>query len=219
MLTVTEARAIRPRVQAQLVQTFGKGDNNNVGRCPHFLERFYLITPFALRKLDKDTDLLSRLERHFTQTDRLSRELGEELQAKGLAVTVFGPEGKPIFYSLSGTNRPEQALLAEMQAEIASNPTIADVSVFTKGLYGIELEDQSKRFDFPAGAIPAGNLDQLLDPRRKIGANLAAQGIKRIIILPFTAHPYKVEQTGDTLSVPVILLDGDSVMLDVLLQL
>ncbi|OGC05673.1 hypothetical protein A2230_03320 [candidate division WOR-1 bacterium RIFOXYA2_FULL_36_21] len=152
-------------------------DVKNVLSFPNVLRMFYLITPHALCVLDKDPALLMKLDDNFASTRVLSKELAMAIASKSLDIHTFGDDENPVFYSLSGTNKPELALLNEMGMDFTQNPTLEDISLCTEVLCGIKVASSE-----PLSPYQLKRLNQIFNPQYNILPLLTKRGISKIII-------------------------------------
>jgi hypothetical protein len=199
----------QPRIQAHLMAAkVEQAQLKNVVRCPNVLRMFHLITSHALQVLDRDPALLEKLEANFSGSRMLSKDLGRDLEGKGLILNIFGDSDNPIFYSLSGTSQAELRVIDEMGQDFAQNPTLPDIGICFEALFGVTVTSGGKLSRHQLTVF-----NQIFDPRGDAIPLLIKRGIGRICITHINEEGIQIvteEKTGEKiLSIPARSLCED----------
>jgi hypothetical protein len=195
---VLDIRPVNPRVMTQLAKTNVRRDQvMNVLNCPHFLERFPLITPAAMQVLNKHAPWLKRVDDRLAAAPLLDHG---DLQIMRCLVRVveFGVPGKTFYYGAHSYCGADRALFLQMQGDFTGS--FEAIALETHCRYGIKLEA-----DAPITKM-AEEITVSLFLKHQIGwgETLRAAGFERIIIHRLGISPSIGREDGrKTLHLPI----------------
>lgn len=148
------------------------------------LDKFLIMTPFALIQLKTDWRLRGMLNSDLKKQGRISETTEKEMEKRGLQLeSLFENEERIVLYGLRGRSEQEENLFKIMLADLNANPQIED-AILVAGAFGIDI---SLGDGIKINKGQALNLFLALNPNEfPLLSILKNQGIKDIVIVKNT---------------------------------
>lgn len=182
---VLDIRPVNPRLIAQLAKSRVRPEQvSNVLNCPHLLDRFRVLTPSAMQKLNGDDRWLQRIEADLSANPILDQSSLIIMRTQ-LDVSEFTDgKGKVLYYGACCYNKADRALFRQMQADYSCS--FEAIALEMKERYGIELETDTPITEMPLEIKAYYFLDQEFG----LGARLQTAGVERIAIQAAGEKPF-----------------------------
>ena len=194
---------VNPRIAAQLAKSRVRPEQvNNVLNSPHFLERFRVITPSAMQKLNGDNMWLQRIEAALLANPVMDHSSLLVMRTRLNVVEYTSDKGNLLYYGACCYSEADRALLWQMQADYSCS--FEAIALEMEGRYGIKLETDTPITEMTL-EIKAYFF---LDSEFGLGMRLQTAGVERIAIQATGERPFvSGEDWQKTVHIPFSFLN------------
>jgi hypothetical protein len=180
-----DVRSVNPRITAQLAKCLVRPEQvSKVLNCPHLMDRFRVITPSAMQKLNGDDRWLQRIETDLSANPILDQSSLIIMRTQLDIIELTDSKGKVLYYGARCYSQADRVLFRQMQADYSCS--FEAIALEMKGRYGIELETDTPITEMTLEIKAYYFLDQEFG----LGASLQAAGVKRIVFQTAGERPF-----------------------------